>query len=217
MRKCKDTKPLNIVAHETGRRFLSLPLGILVLISATQAFAGDSVQLNLSATIEESCSLDRTDGFPNAGDSIANRESVALAANGTTSIGLTIDCNTPFKYSLASGNGALVYSGTESVGANSDSILTAVPYTTTFTSAIEDESSGATSMSQTCPSGNLDGALPSCNGSPFADSGDAIAIDEAASLSIALDGTYSNGLLDGVPLLAGTFQDTLTLTVTVQP
>lgn len=218
MRKCKYTKPLNNVARESGKFILSLSIGLLALLTdGAQLNAHESVQLNLSATIEKSCSVDRTGGTPDAGSNPASPEGVSLGADGTLTIGLTIDCNTPFTYSIESANGALVHTGGQSVGANSDSILTQVPFITTF--AVNNLEDGDTAnLSQSCDSGNLDDApAATCNGGGFATSGTSVAIGESASLSIALDGTYSDDLLDGVPLLSGTFQDTLTFTVSVYP
>lgn len=216
MRKCKYTKPLNNVARESGKFILSLSIGLLALLTGgTQLNAAESVQLNLSATIEKSCSVDRN----GTGGNTATLDS----DDGTVRVEFTIDCNAPFVYSLTSDEGGLVYTGTDSVGNNSDTILTQVDYSTQFkVTGLQD--GNKTEIEQSCSSSSLgikDGAgdpAPECSSSSasFEDSGTAVAIGQTATLDISID-NWVNGLVSGNPLMAGTFRDELILTISTNP
>ena len=202
---------------KANRRSCRLLLFCLLVTSVSPSFASESsVELELTATIAASCSLGRAVGDPDVGSIASDPESVVLADDGTATINFTIDCNSPFTYSLSSTNGALKNSDAQ-VGTNSDMMLTEVPYETTFeVLGLQDGSS--TSMSQTCSSASFksDLADPKCNsgGDDFANSDTAVAIDTTASLTIQLDGgNYTPPLLDGAPLMSGDFEDTLTLEV----
>jgi hypothetical protein len=217
MRKGKTTKPLNNVAHEIGSLLVVLMVSISSLLTVTQAHAAGSVALNLSATIDSSCSLERNDTNvnANAGGVDQSAETVALdQATGSITLNFNVNCNTPFKYSLTSTNGALVNNSGLSTNTTSDTIMDQVDYKTTFTATLEDYGSGDDEIDQTCESESLVVATSECtSGEAFADSGTGVAIDKPASLTISID-NFSNGLIDGkTPLLSGTFQDTLVLEV----
>ncbi len=214
---CKDIKRSDAVARGIEKRFLLLPLVILAMLAGRQAFAANSVELKLSAKIEKSCSISRRSG----GSTTLSSDKVVAE------VFFTVDCNTPFTYSISSKNNGegLVHESAsgQSVGTNSDSMLTKVPYKTTFKVNLEDGAVGDPSvLEQTCKSVffKKDSGSKVCDGDEgrdFANSGTSVAIDEQASLKIELDGTYRDGVLDGVPLLAGTFKDTITLKVSVDP
>lgn len=216
MCQCLTTNSLNNVARESGKVILSLFIGIFaLLVTGSQLNAAESVQLNLSATIEKSCSIDRNGTGGNAATLDRN--------DGTVSVEFTIDCNTPFIYSLSSDEGGLVYTGTEKLGTNSDTILTKVNYTTRFqVTGLQDGNKNA--IGQSCSSETLgikDGAgdpAPECTSSnaSFEDSGTSVAIGQTATLDVSID-NWANGLVDGNPLMAGTFQDELILTISTNP
>lgn len=208
MLRIKNWKPVSIVLQISAMSFFT---GSVLVLLHSLSYAGNEVTLNLSAKVEESCSLDRED------------ETVELNSEGTATVNFVLDCNNPFSYSLKSTNGALVHSGSQDVGANSDTIQSEVDYKTTF--AVPTLQDGDTnSLSQECGSSDLkdDTAVggvieATCDTAAFAGSGTSVAIGQAASLTVSIDGAYRDGLLDNVPLLSGTFQDTLVLTVSTPP
>lgn len=191
-----------------------ITLLFFIMSRVIHAAETDEVTLNLSATIASSCSMDRTGTIGSGAGTTASPEQVTLAESGAITLDFNLNCNSPFKYTLTSTNGALVYQGTSNVSANSDTILTQAAYQTTFSTALED--GDTTSINQTCSSSGLTGTTPKCNGGEFATSGTSVAIDESASLTVSLVG-YSAPLLNGQPLLAGTYTDTLTLEVKIPP
>jgi hypothetical protein len=172
------------------------------------AAVSDSVSFDLSASIANHCSLTRV-------GTNTSPESVILA-NGSVSLNFTLNCNSPFKYSLSSGNGFLKYTGMNpTISGNSDIILKEAPYKTTFKATLED--GDIAEINQICESAYLKASPARCNSSnDFATSGTSVAINKSASLTISLD-NYNPPLLGGQPLLAGTYQDTLTLRVALNP
>lgn len=183
-----------------------------LIVANPISHAGEAVTLNLSATINQSCSLERTGSASQAGATLSEAAKFSVDT-GSLTLGFNINCNSPFRYSLTSKNGGLVNTASPEAAANSDSMLTHVGYKTTFNVELED--GDLTSINQGCVSSSLARAVPECkSGVGFADSGTSVAIDNAVTLKIELDATtFTAPLLDGIPLMAGTFQDNLILKV----
>ena len=209
----------------TSIPFFQFLVSVFALLVGNVSHAEESVQMELKATIEESCALSRTGSDPDAGsfgistdstfsDSTFSGEAITLSAqDGTVSVGFKVDCTSPFRYSLTSTNGALINTSGQAVSNDSDVILTRINYKTTFEVELED--GDKTSISQECLSEPLSHTPPACDASatPFDDSGTAVAIDKDASLTISIDGDFSDGLLNGVPILSGKYTDKLVLKV----
>lgn len=161
------------------------------LVAAATALAADQVTINLTGTITPACALSGINPTAALGN---------VAAAGAVSIPFTIDCNAPFTYALSSANGGLAH---QSVTTASGGFAIAVPYAVQTVIATN---SGA-GIDQTCTSASIKTGAVSC---AFTNSGTAVAIQKAGSLGL----TWAASSL---PLVAGTYQDTLTLTVSVQP
>jgi spore coat protein U-like protein len=192
-----------VLRIETGglnRIFVCIVTGLLVLSSSVQA---QTVTLDIQGTLEASCSLS---GLPAGNLSLGD-----VNAAGSMPLNFSVDCNAPFAYALVSGNGALGrVGGVGPMAPGSLPIASSVPYTVTTNFTTDAGSFGDSAL----PASSLTvaNAAPciaatfsaSC---PFSNSGTgAAAAGLPASLSIAWTPP-------AVPLQAGTYQDTLTLTV----
>ncbi len=169
--------------------------------------SAQSVTLNVEGTLAASCELrDLPSGVQSLGD---------LAVAGSKIVNFTVDCNAPFAYALTSANLGLTYDANQvTTVPGSQSFDTLVPYAVTT----EFQTDGATFGNTNLTASSLTSAnaapcvgatfLPTC---PFANSGtNAAATGKPAKLTLNWNGTGSN------PLLAGTYKDTLTLTVRVK-
>lgn len=171
-----------------------------VSVSFVQA---QSVTLDIEGTLAASCSLG---GMPSGEVALGD-----LKVAGSKVIPFTVDCNAPFGYALVSGSGAFSrVGGAASMAPGSKSFASAINYQVTTRFMTDAGSFGDNAL----PSSTLTATnaapcvaatyLSSC---PFTNSGvGAAAAGLPASLSIAW--TPPSG-----PLQAGTYQDTLTLTV----
>lgn len=115
----------------TSILFFQLLVTAFALLVGNVSHAEESVQMELKAAIYESCALSRTGSEPDAGASGISdgSETTTLSAeDGTATQGFKVDCNSPFKYSLTSTNGALVNTGGQAVGNGSDVMLTRINY-----------------------------------------------------------------------------------------
>ncbi|WP_439478382.1 hypothetical protein [Brevundimonas sp.] len=185
------------------RRHTSAPgaavLGILAGASVWVASPADA-QVIIEATghVPESCTLTAPGPFT-LGD-LSDTASRALVVN--------VNCNTPWTYSLVSANGALV---AETPPAQVSGVFTtSLPYvvqTSFATDGAPFGDSGLNSAALTASNAATCVAYASAS-CPFADSGAAVSIDKSGSLSVSWTTPIN-------PLVAGTYTDTLTLTVLV--
>lgn len=200
----------NALTHKMNKGYtLWFVALVLAITTSLTLHANEKTTLKLSASIAKSCTLTRT------GAGFATPDIATLSTQtGSIVVDFTINCNSPFKYSLTSSNGALTNTKAPPAGANSDPMLTRVNYNTTFKVALED--GNKTEIDQVCTSSSLALGKPSCNSSAgFSDSGTSVAINKQASLKVELDGTYESSALDSIPLMSGTFEDSLTLKVEI--
>ncbi len=171
---------------------------VAVALSGAEAVA--QVTITAEGTVEESCALSLDDpGQLDLG---------VLTTLGPRVIEVTVSCNSPWTYSLASSKGALEPDSAPPVAGGSGAFASAVPYTITTVFETEGGSFG---------DANLDsGALPdaaacvanAASGCPFANSGTDVSIDRPGTVTL-------NWTASSQPLLAATYTDTLTLTVLV--
>lgn len=151
----------------------------------------DEVSLELIGAIESRCSITRLDGEVALGD---------ISKPGEQEVHLAVDCNEHFGYHLASANGALTHLSTS---LKPDRFLTQQPYTID----IEIPTTGHT-IQDTFYSTDL--GPDSVASASFSDSGGGLAFSQTATLRLAWTAPPT-------PLLAGAYQDTLTLTLGARP
>ncbi len=166
-----------------------------------------SVTVDIEGTLAASCNLSNLPiGVQNLGD---------LNAAGSKVLNFTVDCNAPFAYAITSGNLGLKYaSAQENVIASSAGFETLIPYTisTNF------QTDGAAFGDNSLEAANLTVAnATNCVGvtyssaCPFANSGtNAAATGKNASLTVNWNGINTK------PRLAGSYSDTVTITVRVK-
>lgn len=184
------------MAAACGARALAITSAILVLTAGpgpASALAADEVKINLEGTITPSCALSGVATSAALGN-------LAAASGAPVTVAFTVDCNAPFKYALSSVNGALKH---QTIGSAPSGFEIVREYSVRTQIATN---SGA-GIDQTCTSASIKTGAVTC---AFTNSGTAVAIGKAGSLALS----WTAG---GQPLVAGTYQDTLTLTVSVQP
>ena len=181
-------------------RSVSVLVAFVLAVCSPAALAGSAGTLTVQGTIPQSCGLSGPSGAIDLGN---------IAAAGSKDVTISVDCNAPFAYAVVSTNHALIADAPPAVAGGS--FNTSLPYTlsTSF------ETDGASFGDSNIPSANLTSANaapcqapafdPSC---PFANSGDTVAIQKTGRLTLSWDNPSS-------PLTAGTFSDTITLTVRV--
>lgn len=155
-----------------------------------QARAADQVQIALVGEIEKSCAVSSAAATVDLG-SVVN--------SGSRNLSLGITCNTPFQYSLTSANGGLRHAGSVTrVGAFADLL----PYRVKVT--VPTDAGGA---AFSCDSANMTAGASRCGP---ADSGSGITLGRMASLSLSWQAPQQ-------PLIAGSFEDALTISFSVKP
>ena len=177
------------------RRFLPItPVAALLLAVAyfnlppvsDPVYAEDAVSVSVQGSISPSCSI----SAPQPQLTIAD-----LSHPGSAKLPLAMSCNAPFKYRMQSANGALRPDG---VVAPVKNFLSAVPYQTRL--MVTTLSGPSLDM---CSSGNMTASSPLCGTRRFYEM---IPQNAQGSLEISWD-------LDGSPLLAGAYHDTITITI----
>ena len=166
---------------------------VVVAISIGQgnAFAAEEVTITVTGNIVASCAISGMASSANLGN---------ISQAGSLTVPFTIDCNAPFAYALKSVNGGLKHQAVASAPSGFSVLL---PYAVQTVIATN---SGA-GINQACTSTNVKDGAVTC---PFVNSGNAVAINQPASLGISWAAS-------GQPLLAGSYQDVLTLTVSTPP
>lgn len=165
------------------------------LLAPTAAHA-DQLTVTASGTIPSSCSIASASPFP----------AVNLSANGSVGAQATVNCNTGFKINALSANGAI-----KSNTAAPSGFTNSVAYD--FTLSVPLESGGP--IPATCASGTLVSGQASCALSPGnttgLSSGGTASINKTAALTVAWT-------VPTLPtrLIAGSYSDTITLTITPQ-
>lgn len=175
--------------------------GILAGASAWVAGPADAqVTITAQGEVPQSCTM--TAPGPLALGDLADTASVRTLA-------VTVNCNTPWTYSLVSANGALIATAppsqvtgafTTSLGYQVDTVFS------TDSGSFGDPAMASGSLTAANAAGCNANAATTC---PFADSGADVSIAQTSgSLTLSLDTPTS-------PLVAATYSDTLTLTVLV--
>jgi hypothetical protein len=166
------------------------------LVSAAPVYA-DVLTINASGTIGTSCTVAATTQF----------SSPNLNANGTVGGQATVSCNTGFKVNALSANGAM-----KNNAAAAASFTNVQPYN--FTLSVPLETGGpvsATCASSALVAGQASCALSPANGAGLSSGGKA-SINKLASLTVAWT-------IPALPtrLMAGSYSDTITLTIAPSP
>ena len=182
------------IAPPTAIRVLATQIALAVSLVASPnaiAFAADEVKITVEGSIVASCAINGMAASANLGN---------ISQAGSLSVPFTIDCNAPFSYALKSANGGLKH---QAVAAAPSGFSVLLPYSVQTVIATN---SGA-GINQTCTSANVKDGAVTC---PFANSGNAVAINQPGSLGLSWSAS-------GQPLVAGSYQDVLTLTVSTPP
>lgn len=151
----------------------------------------DEVSLELIGAIEPRCAITRLPGEVTLGD---------LTSPGGKDVFLTVDCNEHFGYQLASANGALTHL---SSAISTDQFSTQLPYHI----YVEIPTTGHTIRDSFNSAELVPGSIDSA---AFSDSEGGVAFARTATLRLAWTAPEQ-------PLLAGAYQDTLTLTLGARP
>lgn len=171
------------------RRHALWPLACALAFCGT-AFAADQVQIALVGEIERTCGVSGGIAAVDLGD---------VTAISRRDLTLGVTCNTPFQYTLVSANGGLRHSGTLTrIGAFADLL----PYRV---DVVVPTDTGRASFA--CDSAAMVESARRC--AP-ADSGDGIALGRTAALSLSWQ-------LPPLPMIAGRFEDALTISFSVKP
>lgn len=191
---------LRIDTGELSGIFVSISTALALLCFPAHA---QTVTLDIQGNLIASCALTGSpSGTVNLGD---------VSVAGSTSIAFVVDCNAPFAYAVTSGSlGLGRVGGAGPMAPGSQPLATTVPYSITTSFMTDAGTFGDTAL--------LANTLTSANAAPcvaptysaacsFTNSGTgAAAAGLPASLTIAWTPPST-------PLQAGTYQDTLTLTV----
>ena len=150
--------------------------------------AGEKVTISVQGTISPSCTLD--------GSETANTRTMEITnLNAVLEYGYLVKCNTPFKYSIVSENGALSLEGDQK------SFNARIPYDVNIRIPTDDVVINDRCSSETIKAGQI-----AC---VFHDSRNGIAIDSRATLSVHWKPVQTT-------LPAGTYSDCLTFSVGIQ-
>lgn len=154
----------------------------------------DSVAIPVSGTIVGGCGLFQASNFAAA----------SLATSGSTQATASVDCNTAFTIHALSSNGTL-----RNVKSATAGFVNVQPYSLTFSVPLN---TGGTA-SATCPAASLVAGQASCVLSPAAaglSSGTSSATAKTATLT-------AQWMLGTARLIAGAYQDTLTISIAARP
>lgn len=161
-------------------------------MTASAASAGplDQVHIALIGQIEQKCGLT---------GSVANVQLGDVTTHTHRDLALGLSCNTPFQYTVQSANGGLRHAGPISrIGPFIDFL----PYRV---SVVVPTDRGNAVF--TCDSDSMTPGARRCDP---ADSGEGIAVSKSASLSLSWQPPQT-------PMVAGRFEDALTISVSVKP
>lgn len=163
-----------------------------------------TVTIDLKAKVAERCGINAVGGRANSPARVDQAQTVTFNFN--------LDCNTGFRIGVRAGHGALRLLGAPQGASQLDGFRIERPYKVALNLATNDE--GNVSAGE-CRSQDLTSAAGDCPfvGRPrdrmgFSPGKDAIAIDRAGSITVTWPGEG-----DGRRLVAGSYQDTLTVEV----
>lgn len=172
--------------------------GVFCMVAALvvpAAARADTIQIQASGTILGSCTLAVASGFP----------ATSLGASGSAAAQATVNCNTGFVIKATSAKGAI-----KSPNQTSTGFTNTVPYTLAFSSPLD---GGFTMSGGPCASAALVSGQSGCVLSPAGtglSSGGRLATGKTASLTLSWT-------LPAQKLVAGTYTDTITLTIAAAP
>ena len=164
--------------------------GVSLPVNALLAAVG-KVKIEVTGTITPYCANSVTAVPIDAGDP---------RKAGSAKFAFTIDCNTPFQYTMQSDNGAFRLTNAPA-GVSRDQIEVA------YNVHIRIPLTLGGSIDDTCGSQSIKQGATSCQ---FTDSGQKVAINQLGETDISWDATPSH-------LLAGQYTDRLTVFVSVKP
>lgn len=169
---------------------LSVSWSMAMVLGSAASIAHDQVQIALVGEIEKMCALSgRT----------ANIDLGNVMTQSRRDLTLRVSCNTPFVYSLSSANGGLRHAGqTSRIG----TFVDVLPYRVQVSVPTD---AGTAAFS--CDSIDMQPGTMRC--SP-ADSGGGISLGQSVALSLTWQQPKS-------PLLAGRFEDSLTIRFSAKP
>lgn len=174
-----------------------------LIVMASTALAGtasaaDQIQIAIEGRVEPSCGLSGVSGSLALGD---------ITTAGERTLAFTVNCNSPFAYALVSANGGLAaQSKTKVIGGEFASLK---PYSVgasfqtdlgMFGDAARPSSALTSAAAAPCVAAAFGSSCP------FTTSGNGVAINKTGELTLQWEAAST-------PLLAGSFSDTITLTV----
>lgn len=183
-----------------ARLLAQSPLGVLLalaLLPSAHEARADVLSISASGTIGTSCSI--TPSAPFSTPNLSNSGNVPAQA--------TVNCNSGFKVNALSANGAI-----KNVTAAPSGFANALPYNLTLSVPLETGGPvSATCASSSLVSGQSGCALSPANATGLSSGGKA-SLNKTANLTVAWT-------VPALPtrLLAGSYSDTITLTVTAVP
>jgi len=187
------------ISNFQGRLAACILLGALATTAgAGSAQAADQVQITVQGEVEPACGLSGGSGSVQLGD---------ISVAGERTLAFTVNCNAPFAYAVVSANGGLAsQSGTKIIGGD---FTTLKPYSVgarfqTDLGSFGDAARQSSALTAAAAAPCLATAFSaSC---PFTTSGNGVAINKTGELTLQWGAAAT-------PLLAGSFSDTITLTV----
>lgn len=167
---------------------------VLCLVAGAAVAATDSVTIKVVGEVAGSCEISGLTSNLDLGD---------LGAASSAATSFTLSCNAPYTYDVSSSNGALQLM---------DSVSSTGSFATTHPYAIDvNAPTDLGALGVSCGSA----AMATTNGCAGTSSG-GVSLNAAAMLTVTWDPSAARQGA-ATPLIAGTYQDTVTLTFTVQP
>lgn len=187
-------------AHRRIRLFFATSVAVIASVYTASA---QTVTLDVQGEITPSCALSGLSSTVSGLD---------FTSADSTTLDFTVDCNSPFAYALESTNqGFSIQGGPTIIGGG---FATTLPYNVTSSFTTDNGTFGDTLTSTDLTAAN---AAP-CIGATFDEAGCTTTFQNSGT-DVAADPSGNNASLQvswgnsAEPLLAGTYQDTLTLTV----
>jgi hypothetical protein len=177
--------------------FILRPIGIALGVLSASPLDAQTLQITAKGQIATTCALAAGSGFGNAN----------LDTSGTISATASVNCNTKYLLRAASANGGLK----TTTAAPSASFTNLLDYVFTISVPLDN---GAGSISGSCAASNLIPGSGFCNLSPMGaglSSGSGTSTGKTASLGVSWAPPGASHLV------AGSYTDTITITIAVQP
>jgi len=176
----------------------ALMSALAMMAGGGAAQAADQVQIAIEGRIEPACGLSGAGGSVDLGD---------ISTAGERRLAFTVNCNAPFAYAVVSANGGLASQAKARVLGGE--FTTLKPYSIgasfqtdlgSFGDAARESSTLTAAAAAPCLATAFSASCP------FTTSGNGVAINKTGELTLEWDAAST-------PLLAGSFSDTITLTV----